>query len=272
MIPLRISACAAVRGDAAAAAWVPAGQRRRLDPLARAASAAVDQLAAGGRRDDGAPRLAADTALVVSTSYGAVESTHRFALSMSAYGDRGASPTPFTASVHNSCAGALGEMLGLHGPCTTLSQGGTGTLAALRWAMLTLGAGRAPAALVVVGDRHNDWSRRIVGELAGCPWPIGDGVAALLVEPGPGTGRELRWGDRPAARQLDGGALAAADEDALAAAAGPASRERAGDRLGAWWPCCLAAALPTAFADPEALQLRECEEGHLLAAWLGEPR
>ena len=259
---LRISVCSAVAGDAAAAAWVPAAQRRRLDPLARAATAAVEQL--------GVPRFAADTALVVSTSYGAVESTHRFALSMATYGDRGSSPTPFTASVHNSCAGALGEMLGLHGPCTTLSQGGTGTLAALRWALLVLGAGRAPAVLAVIGDRHNAWSRRIVSELAFCPWPIGDGVAALLIERGTGPGRELRWGAHPAPLHLDGGAFTANDEALLTAAAGTARRERAADRIGAWWPCCLAAALPTRWDQPGAIQLREAEGGQMLAAWLGE--
>ena len=258
----RISTCSAVSGDAAPAAWVPATQRRRLDPLTRAATAAVDRL--------GVPRFAPDTALVVSTSYGAIESTHRFALSMAAYGDRGASPTPFTASVHNSCAGALGELLDLHGPCTTLSQGGTGTLAALRWALLMLSAGRAPAVLAVIGDRHNAWSRRIVGELAGCPWPIGDGVAALLIEPGDGPGRELRWGAYPASYQLDGGALAAGDEACLATAAGTARRVRAADRIGAWWPCCLAAALPAQWDEPGAIQLGEAEGGQVLAAWLGE--
>jgi len=260
---VRIVACSAVTGDATAAAWVPTAQRRRLDPLTRSATLAVDSLA-GGK-----PSWSPDTALVVSTSYGAVESTHRFALSMAAYGDRGASPSPFTASVHNSCAGALGEMLGLHGPCTTLSQGGTGTLAALRWAMLILDAGRAPAALVVVGDQHNDWSRRIVGELAACRWPIGDGVAALLIERGPGAGRELRWGEHDAPHQIDGGALLAADDARLAAAAG-GRRTCAADRLGAWWPCCLAAALPASWDEPSAIQLREAEGGQLLAAWLGE--
>ena len=74
---------------------------------------------------------------------------------------------------------------------------GTGTLAALRWALLVLGAGRAPAVLAVIGDRHNAWSRRIVSELAFCPWPIGDGVAALLIERGADVNAKDEMQDSP---------------------------------------------------------------------------
>jgi hypothetical protein len=242
-------------------AWVPAPQRRRQDPFTRLACAVVERLLAQGTALDPL------TAVVVSTSYGAVESTLRFAGGIAQYGDGGASPTPFTTSVHNSCAAALGEFLHLHGPSTTISQGGTGGLAALRWASLLLSAGRAPAVLVVAGDRHNDWSHRVVTALSASPWPVADGVAALLLEPGAGPGRELRLGAHPARRTLDGGALAAADELRLARAATGTERAIAPRLLGGWWPCCLLAALP--WPDAEALQLREAEDGQVLEAWLG---
>jgi hypothetical protein len=243
--------------------WVPAGQRRRQDPLTRHACAAVDRLLLRSEP------LPAATAVVVSTSYGAVDSTWKFVSGIATFGDAGASPTPFTTSVHNSCAGALGELLGLHGPSTTLSQGSTGGIAALRWAMLMLEAGRAPAVLVVVADCHNQWSRDMVTALSGCPWPVSDGAAAALIEPGPGPGRELRLGRHAAARVLDGGAQLPADELLLAERAAGMARASAPALLAGWWPCCLLAALP--WQQEGALQLREVEAGLCCEAWLGPP-
>jgi hypothetical protein len=241
--------------------WVPAGARRRLDALNRLAAAVVDALLRQGSALD------PDTAVVVANSYGSVDSTLRFATSISGHGDGGASPTPFTTSVHNSSAGVVGELLKLHGPSTTISQGGTGGLAALRWAHLMLQAGRAPAVLAIIGDRHVQWSRDIVGKLSDSPWPIGDGAAACLLEPGAGPGRELRLGRHAARRCYDGGAILDEDEAMLAELARGQERVRAPDRLGAWWPCCLAAALP--WTESEAVQLREIEHQHVLEMWLG---
>ena len=241
--------------------WVSAGARRRQDGLVRLACAAVERLLL-----QGGP-LHPDTAVVVASAYGAVESTFRFAESIAAYGDAGASPTPFTTSVHNSCAGALGEFLRLHGPSTTVSQGGTSTLAALRWAHTLLAAGRAPAVLLMAGERHNDWSRRVVTDLSRCPWTVGDGATACLIEPGTGSGHELRLGLHDAARCLDGGALTAGDERRLAAAANGLIRIRAPDVRAAWWPTGLLAALD--WRANAATRLCEAEDGRVESAWLG---
>jgi 3-oxoacyl-[acyl-carrier-protein] synthase II len=238
-----------------------------MDPLTRLACGVVDEAIRQG------DPLSPETALIASTSYGAIESTLRFIGGMAEFSDRGASPTPFTTSVHSSCAGALGEFLGLHGPCTTISQGGLGTLSALRWAHLILDAGRAPAVLVVVGDRHNQWSRRVIGELSQSRWPIGDGACALLVEPGERGGRELRLGNHGAERCLDGGALADDDEQLLAEAARGRERLRAPDLLGCWWPSCLLTALAAeSWKDDRDMALHEAEDGQLLQAWLGKWR
>ncbi len=158
-------------------------------------------------------------------------------------------------------------MLGLHGPATTLSQGSTGSIAALRWAMLMLEAGRAPAVLVVVADCHNQWSRDMVTALSGSPWPVSDGAAAALIEPGPGPGRELRLGRHAAPMVLDGGAQLPADELLLAELACGKTRAIAPALLAGWWPCCLLAALP--WQQEGALQLREIESGLRSEAWLG---
>jgi 3-oxoacyl-[acyl-carrier-protein] synthase III len=167
--------------------WVPAGARRRFDPLTRLACAAVDRLLQQGGD------LHPDTAVLVATSYGAVESTFKFAQSIAQFGDAGGSPTPFTTSVHNSCAAAIGELLRLRGPTTTISHGATGPLAALRFASRLVETGRAPAALVLTGERHNEWSRRVVAQLSGSRWPIGDGMVGCVVETGEGPGRRLSF-------------------------------------------------------------------------------
>lgn len=263
---MRISRFARARGNDPIASphWLSPAQRRRIDPLTRLSCVAIDDML----RQGGA--LPPDTALITSTSYGAVESTLRFIASMAEFSDRGASPTPFTASVHSSCAGAIGEFLGLRGPCTTISQGGLGTLSALRWAHLMLSAGRAPAVVVIVGDRHNDWSQRIIGELVPCPWPISDGVAAMLVEPDPGSGRELRLGEHASKRCLDGGAVMGGDEALLRAAARGRERMVAPELLGGWWPNCLLTALSAeTWRDERELSLHEAEDGLVLQAWLG---
>ncbi len=213
--------------------------------------------------------LPEDTAVIVANSYGSVDSTLRFIGSINSFGDAGASPTPFTTSVHNSSAGTLSELLGLHGPSTTISQGGTGGIATLRWAHLMLRSHRAPAVLAVVGDRHVSWSRDIVSRLSDCPWPIGDGACACLFEADQGPGREVRLGRHQARRCLDGGALLAEDEQVLSQLARGQVRLRAPDLLGSWWPCCTLCALP--WRDPDPVQLREIENQQLLEAWLGPP-
>jgi 3-oxoacyl-[acyl-carrier-protein] synthase III len=238
--------------------WVPAGSRRRLDPLVRLATAAVDRLQQQG------PPLAQDTAIIVATSYGAVESTFRFANSIATYGDSGGSPTPFTTSVHNSCAAALGELLGLRGPTTTISHGPAGPLIALRFAAGLVAGGRAPAVLVVAGEKHNDWSRNVVGTLSGCPWTIGDGLIATLVEQGDGSGRELSFGYRAADITVDGGTLTAAD--ALLLANLPGKKCSTPTLLGSWWPGCGLAGMN--WRDQQSLLISEVEDGRLEHLWL----
>ncbi|MDA3960832.1 MAG: beta-ketoacyl synthase chain length factor [Planctomycetota bacterium] len=244
------------------AAWIPAGAWRRHDPLTRLACTAIDRLQ---QRE----RLGPDTALVLTTSYGAVHATKRFVDSMLSYGDKGASPTPFTASVHNGSAGAIGQLLDLHGPCTTLSQGGTGCLAALRWAQLQLDAGRCDTVLLLAGECHSPWSSQVVSELSPSRWPIGSGMSATVLRAS-GPGRVLRSGEHPAPRCLDGGGLGSSEARlARDAAAQQQLRSCAGDLLGAWWPTATLAALPALLAADEAIQLRERDGLDHLAWWCG---
>jgi len=252
-------------------AWVPAGHRRRSDALLRSAASVVELL----YHDGWTP--AADTALVVSTSYGAVDATWRFGVSMATHGDAHASPTPFTHSVHNSCAGTLNELLGLHTGGTTLSQGQHGTHAALRWAQLMLQSGRAKTVLALIGDRHNAWSRNMVHHLAGVPWPIGEGMVGCVITQNSGPGRRVQPASpqsatsQPASTlpmmplQLEAGTVNSVDEALLAA--WPGERRQAAVALQQWWPVsALAAVDAELWQSPRALRLAEVEDGHL-AAW-----
>lgn len=254
----------ATEGDAWPA-WVSAGARRRFDPLTRLACAAVERLLQQGSA------LHPDTAVLVATSYGAVESTFKFAHSISAYGDAGGSPTPFTTSVHNSCAAAIGELLHLHGPTTTMSHGATGPLAALRFAHRLVEIGRAPAALVLTGERHNEWSRRVVAQLSGSRWPIGDGMVACLVEPGSGSGRALSLQiPKPTnIQQVSGGVLN--DQDEITLNDGKSSAERnivsVPDVMGQWWPGCGLAGL--SWNQTSDVVVVECEGKRRERIWLG---
>jgi hypothetical protein len=238
--------------------WVSAGARRRLDPLTRLAAAAVDRLLLQGGE------LHPDTAVLVATSYGAVESTFKFAQSLSAYGDAGGSPTPFTTSVHNSCAAAIGELLRLRGPTTTISQGATGPLAALRFAHRLVETGRAPAALVLAGERHNDWSRRVVTTLSGAPWPIGDGMVGCVIEAGDGPGRALSLRAHSAGRCLTGGPLTAEEARLIGA---KSDLIVAAERLGTWWPGCGLAGLE--WTTDGAVELSEVEGDRRESMWIG---
>ncbi len=239
--------------------WVPNGSRRRLDPLVRLATAAVDRIYSQG------PALPDYTAVIFATSYGAVESTLKFANSIKTYGDAGGSPTPFTTSVHNSCAAAIGELRSLRGPTTTISHGAASPLIAVRFAMQLVDTQRAPAALVIAGERHNDWSRNVVTTLTGSQWPVSDGLTAMLIEPDVGPGREIKYGHHKADITLHGGALTPRDQQILDEKF--STNQCAPTLLNAWWPGCALAALD--WINQQSYNIAEIEDGRLDQCWLG---
>jgi hypothetical protein len=252
-----ITATATVR-TAHRPAWISAGQARRLDPLAALVCAAVDRVLAGR-----AP-LPETTAVVVGTAWGSAASTLRFLDDQARFGDAEASPTAFTTSVHHHSCGILGEALHLHGPALTVSMGGTSGLSALRQAALLVHAGRAPIALVVVADAPNAWATRTIAHLTQCPFPIGGGAVALLVErDGSGWGIDT---DAPAELQVDAGGLTPAEERAYAAAT---ERRSAAALFGAWWPTAALAAVP--WDAPRTCRVRESESGLPAALTLVAP-
>lgn len=243
-------------------AWLTAGQARRLDPLARLAACAVDQLGL-------AEPLPPDTALAVGTAYGSVVATQRLLDGIAHDGDDLASPAAFSASVLSHVAGALGEALGLHGPVATISQGGTSALGALRWAWLQLAAGRASTAVVLAVDYHSPWTAAVAGRLLpGAQQSAGGvagGAAAWVLRRD--AGRELRVRDpfSQSLVQVDGGAPDPRAELVLIRHAAGRIRRSAPAMLGCWYPT---AVLGVPLPD-DACTLVECDRRRVIALWCG---
>lgn len=114
--------------------FVPRRELRRIDHFS--------QLALTGAyltiKDSGLDSLDSHaTGLVICTGYGSAKTTFSFLDSIIEYGDTCASPTLFSNSVHNAAAGYISILLGLEGPCLTISQFemsvASGLLSAIRW-------------------------------------------------------------------------------------------------------------------------------------------
>lgn len=234
-------------------AWVSLAQARRMDPLAALVVAAVDALPAAQVK-----ALAADSAIVVGTAWGSVHSTLTFIDGLAQWGDAVASPASFTTSVHHHATGMLGELLAIHGPTATISNGASSGLGALRWAQMMLATGRAPSALVVAVDLPNTWSRRIASELSNCPFPIGGGATALLLSRGGPGWTIAKPGQAPSALLIDAGGATPAEE-AIAARRGGSQRRTSVSQYGVWWPTAALAGVPWTSSQP--VLVRETSDG-----------
>lgn len=127
---------------------------RRIPPLARVgllAALRAMEAAAWSRQPDGA----ADTALLIGTSFSSTAMSFDFMDSLLDQGPRLSSPTAFSHSVNNMGTGLISLMLGLRGPCQTISQFGLSFAGALHAAALTLHAERAAQALVGMLDERD---------------------------------------------------------------------------------------------------------------------
>lgn len=120
--------------------FVPKRELRRIDHFS--------QLALTGAfltlKDAGIDRLdSKSTGLVICSGYGSSRTTFSFLDSIIDNGDQCASPTLFSNSVHNSAAGHISILLGLAGPCLTVSQFEMSVHSALISALIWLNEGRA---------------------------------------------------------------------------------------------------------------------------------
>ncbi len=237
----------AFRADASGlGAHVPKRALRRVDTISRfALLAAFEALEAGGLHAGEAPA----TGLVYASGFGPVGATQGLLESILEGGDALASPIDFASSLHNATTAHLSMLLGLEGPCVTLSQGRCSLHAALSTAALWIGEGRAYRVLVAVAEELTDFMGQAWLRSPGPP-PGEGGAAFLLGKEGLGNGaclREVRvergpapwaeettveasrvsqlWGDSP---------LVPAFEVALALSQGGAHQMLTTDSCGTW--------------------------------------
>ena len=77
------------------------------------------------------PCQCSDTAVIVASGYGASSATFAFLDDIIKEGDRFASPTQFSNSIHSSAASNITILLQIKGPCLTVTQFEMSTIAAL---------------------------------------------------------------------------------------------------------------------------------------------
>lgn len=94
------------------------------------------------------------TGLVICSGYGSAKTTFSFLDSIIDDGDVCASPTLFSNSVHNAAAGHISILMGLEGPCLTVSQFEMSVPSALLSAIEWLREGRAGQVLFGAVDEY----------------------------------------------------------------------------------------------------------------------
>lgn len=125
--------------------WVtPAGARRMSRPSRFAVAAARMALEdAGGMLAPGA-----GTAVVMATSFGAIDTTENILRATHLEGPDSVSPSAFTESVANAAAAQIAIAVGANGPSITVVRREAGALTALGRGANEVASGRAACALV----------------------------------------------------------------------------------------------------------------------------
>lgn len=102
---------------------------RRIDKYSQLAVLAACLALQDAGRD--IPCQCSDTAVIVASGYGASSATFAFLDDIIKEGDRFASPTQFSNSIHSSAASNTTILLQIKGPCLTVTQFEMSTIAAL---------------------------------------------------------------------------------------------------------------------------------------------
>ena len=184
------------------AALLPGVSLRRIPRYARMALLACVQAldAAGWRQKEVLHR----TALVFGTAYSSSQMSMDFMDSILDNGPHLSSPTAFSHAVNNMGAGLLSLLLGIEGPCFTISQFELSFAGAVSTAAALLGAGRAERVLLCAVDEIDSRFSRCCPEYLSSKHPQTEGAVALCL------GREIegapslrvRWGQQPEADGL----------------------------------------------------------------------
>ena len=181
------------------AALLPGVSLRRIPRYARMALLACVQAldAAGWRQKEVLHR----TALVFGTAYSSPQMSMDFMDSILDNGPHLSSPTAFSHAVNNMGAGLLSLLLGIEGPCFTISQFELSFAGAVSSAAALLGAGRAERVLLCAVDETDSRFSRCCPEYLSSRHPQTEGAVALCLGREAAGAPSLRvwWGQQPEA-------------------------------------------------------------------------
>lgn len=181
------------------AALLPGVSLRRIPRYARMALlAAVQALDGAGWRQK---EVLHRTALVFGTAYSSSQMSMDFMDSILDNGPHLSSPTAFSHAVNNMGAGLLSLLLGMEGPCFTISQFELSFAGAVSTAAALLGAGRAERVLLCAVDETDSRFSHCCPEYLSSKHPQTEGAVALcLVREAAGApSLRVRWGQQPEA-------------------------------------------------------------------------
>ena len=180
-------------------ALLPGVSLRRIPRYARMAlMAAVQALDAAGWRKK---EVLHNTALVFGTAYSSSQMSMDFMDSILDNGPHLSSPTAFSHAVNNMGAGLLSLILGIEGPCFTISQFELSFAGAVSTAAALLGAGRAERVLLCAVDETDSRFSRCCPQYLSSEYLQTEGGIALCLgkEAAGAPSLRVRWGQQPKA-------------------------------------------------------------------------
>ena len=181
------------------AALLPGVSLRRIPRYARMALlAAVQALDEAGWRQK---EVLHNTALVFGTAYSSSQMSMDFMDSILDNGPHLSSPTAFSHAVNNMGAGLLSLLLGIEGPCFTISQFELSFAGALSTAATLLCSGRVERVLLCAVDESDNRFVRCCPQQLHSERPQAEGAVALCLTRATGCGPfvQVRWEGQPGA-------------------------------------------------------------------------
>ncbi len=179
--PAFSEAAGRVRPDIARlTAYLPAGKLRRVPFYARMALlAAYDALQQAGLHREA---MESRMALVLGTAFSCVQMNMDFMDSIIDNGPQLSSPTAFSHAVNNVGAGLLSLLLGIRGPCFTVSQFELSFAGALTTAAALLSSQRADVVLLGVVDEVDSRFSACCPQLFRDGLPLTEGAAFFCLK------------------------------------------------------------------------------------------
>lgn len=127
------------------------------------------------------PENSQRTGLVIGTAFGNLDFANSYQKRVLLEGAAGASPTLFSASIHNSLAAQLTLTFSIRGPNSTVATMEQTAIGSMRLAYDWIQQGAADRVVVVVGDELSEYHLYYLAH-RDCDFPAGEGMHAFVLE------------------------------------------------------------------------------------------